>query len=241
MLPQTDRPTPAQLAAARAILERESASATAVYFATQMLLGEAARIYEPETLRLLLSKRMRLQLPELHWEKLLCLCTATQQATFLWEVNAFENTAACCAGVPMLVDVVQELRVIELCWAVTEMLPFLRMWHSEIQIDQTGDDLFDHEPRDYTALMLYKEGFVLAPKVLSWAQGALDSMTRDPDLRTRVERRWDELLRLKNDEELLALDLRDTDEDVQIARLIGCHTHVRQRQHAYMQELAELA
>ncbi len=236
--------TPADVAQqekAREILTRPTASASAVFYAAQALLGDGIRVYEPETVRLLLEKKHNLQISELHYEKLMCMITATLQPTFLWEVNAFENSAACCAGVPMLVDVVQELHPVHLAWAVTELLPFARMWHSEIQPDDTPEDLFDHEPRAYTALMLFKEGFVLAPPALSWAQASLDAWTRDPELRMRVERRWKQLVELKNDSQLAELELGDTDEDVQIARLVGCHVHVRERQRAYARELAELA
>jgi hypothetical protein len=232
--------SPERRAAARAALENEDASASAVFMGATTLLGDQCRVYEAETTRLLLRRIHNIAVPELHFEKLQCMITASVQPTLLWEINAFENTMACCAGVPMLVDIVQELHPLQIAWGVHEIIPFLRIWHPEILQSQQADDLFDHEPRSYTALMLYQEGFVIAPPELSWAQRELDRMIQDKGLQARVRTRWAELYKLKNSDELRALELTDSDEDVQIARLVGVHTYVRERHAAHVQELATL-
>lgn len=225
--------------ACRRILESESSMASSVFMAVCELLGNGIRAWESESIRLVLERVHGIVMPELHYEKLQAMLTASIQPTLLWEINAFENTMACIAGVPMLVDIVQELHPVDLAWGVSEILAFLRMWIQEIQTTDTAEDLFDREPRAYTALMLYKEGFVLAPPALEFAQPELDRLMRDHSLRDRVAPRWAEL-KLKSITELMAYEFGDSDEDVQLAHLAGISINAHTRHKQLTEELVSL-
>jgi hypothetical protein len=155
--------------AARALLRDSHTSATACTYAVEVLYGGQVRAWEPESLWLSLS-RDDVDIPLVNRDKILAAHTLLMLPAFWWEVNIFENTVMAFNDMDIAPDTLQEATPGQISWGVFEAE--LLFTQSEIKETPT----FDREPTAYTATILHRAGYVLAPDLLQFAQPLLDKM-----------------------------------------------------------------
>lgn len=215
-------------AAARRILEDEEATATGVARAAEMLLGHQIRNWEPESIWLEFQDK-GIDVPSINRDKLLAVNALHTEPAFYWDANIFENTALVLNNEPMVPELLQEASPGELSWAVYEV--------ELLMYKQGMDPDFDYEPAKYTAVVLHRDGYILAPELLVFAQEELDKLTRGhKDLRDEVKRRWEDIDKTKLD----TLELQENPVDVQLGMLASVWLYVHARAERYRQDIADL-
>lgn len=213
---------------AREIVQDDDACATPVFRAAQMLLGQQILAWEPESIWLELGTH-GLDISELNRDKVMACSTMLQVPAFYWDANMFEDVSLAFNNFPVIPQVLQEASPAQLSWAVYEM----EMLMQSVQRDPD----FDYEPKKYAAVSMHREGLILAPELLVFAQEELDKLTRgNQDIKEDVEVRWKEINKTKLDE----LALEENPKDVQLGKLAATHMYVAERAVRYGQDLARL-
>jgi len=214
--------------AAKRILEDEEATATGVSRAAEMLLGHQIRNWEPESIWLELEDK-GVDIPPLNRDKLLAVNALRVEPAFYWDANIFEKTALAFNSEPVIPELLQEASPGQLSWAVYE---------AELLMYSQGlDPHFDYEPSRYAAVVLHRDGFLLAPELLVFAQEELDKLTRGhKDIRSDVARRWKETDKTKLD----TLELEEKPADVQLGLLSSVWLYVHDRAARYRADIQSL-
>ena len=229
--PTTFEPIPLKVehkAAAKRILEDEEATATGVSRSAEMLLGHQIRNWEPESIWLELEDK-GVDVPQLNRDKLLAVNSLLIAPAFYWDANIFEKTALAFNNEPVIPELLQEASPGQLSWAVYE---------AELLMYREGlDPHFDYEPTNYAAVVLHRDGFILAPELLVFAQEELDKLTRGhKDLQDKVKQRWEKVDKAKLD----TLELEEEPVDVQLGLLSSVWLYVHERAERYRQDAAAL-
>lgn len=223
---------PAQQGVAQKLLQDEHTTATGCYRATQALCGPGFPAWEPESIWLTLERR-GVDVPVLNRDKILAATTLTIIPAFWFEVNAFENTVMAFNNVLSDGEILQEATPAQLNWAVYEA----EMLHSQAS-DVGGTTEFDREPMGYTAIVLNRAGFILAPELLSFAQDALDSLNKDGAGVDKGELRfaWKKLQK----KDLTKVKFEETPFDMQLARMTAVQLYLFERVQQYEADLNQL-
>lgn len=196
--------------------------------AAKELLGDH-HAWEPESVWLSLKER-DIDLGSPNRAKLMAAVALIFVPSFYWDGIVFEKTALAFDGSVPNPDALEEASSGQLAWAVEEAAWIVAMNHGEAQV-------FQHEPAAYAAVVLHREGMVLAPRQLSFAQDLLDEMNRGAkDLKESVREKWEALKGVG----LATRSYGETPEDVQLARLAAVERHVRERDEAAGTEVASL-
>jgi len=214
--------------AAKAILTDDEAVATAVHRAAELLLGNQIRNWEPESIWLGLRDH-GLDISVTNRDKIMAINTLLVIPAFYWEVNAFEDTCLAFNNEIVIPEALQECSPAQLSWGVYE---------AELLMQANDQDPeFDYEPAKYVAVSLHREGFLLAPELLVFAQRELDRLTRsNEDLIPTVKERWEKL----NKDKLDTMEFVETPIDVQLAKLAAIHLYLGERATKYRGDLAKL-
>lgn len=214
---------------AKRLLADSGTCALALLIAAKDILGEWHE-WEPETLWMTLSTH-NVEIPVGNRAKLLAAHTLLLVPSFYWDGVVFEKTALALDGVEPNPEMLEEATSAQLAWAVIEAA-HIRSHHSE------PVPPFDHEPCVYAAVVMHREGLVVAPEQLQFAQEHLDGLNGPlaRDLYSEVERRWNTL-----DKKTLAEHPFDeSPEGVQMGRLAAVHLHLQEREAATAADLAAL-
>lgn len=210
------------------LLQDPEATATAVHRAAELLLGNMIRNWEPESIWLGLRDH-GIEIPQTNKDKVMAINVLLTYPAFYWEVNAFEDTALAFNNEAVIPDALQEASPAQLSWAIYEV---------EILIQSTGQDPeFDYEPAKYAAVSLHREGFLVAPELLTFAQRELDRLTRGhQELIPEIKSRWEAL----DKEKLDTVEFQENPIDVQLAQLAAVYLYVRERAQRYKEDLGKL-
>lgn len=146
--------------------------------------------------------------------------------SFYWDAGVFGKTALAFAGHSANPDMLEEASAAELALAVKEAGRI---------ISQQGDEPhhFMHEPAAYAAVVMHREGLVLAPKELEFAQDLLDGLNcKDvaegqacpaESLKDATKKAWSAI-----DKDSIANHaFPETPVGVQLARLAAIELHLR--------------
>ena len=216
--------------AARRLLTTPTTSALALLVAAQSLLGEEFIVWEPETLWLELERR-GLEVPLPNRAKLQAALALLLLPSFYWDAVVFEKTALAFDHVVPNPDALEEATAAQLAWAAMEAARI---------VARHGDPAreFAHEPAAYMAIVLHREGLVVAPQTLAFSQTQLDRLNGSDaaGLRERVTVAWAAL----DKRALETWAFGETPVDVQLARLATVELHVREREKQAAAELAVL-
>ena len=213
---------------AAAVLQDEEAAGTAVHRALELLLGSQTRNWEPESIWLGLRDH-KIEIPQTNRDKILALNTLLITHAFYWEVNAFEDTCLALNNLIVIPDALQEASPAQLAWGIYEVELFMQ--------GQGNNEEFDYEPQKYTAVSMHREGLVLAPPLLVFAQDELDRLIRGhQDIIPDVKARWEKL----NKAELDGVELAENPTDVQLAKLIAIQLYIDERSARYKADLDRL-
>jgi len=217
---------------AEMLLQNEQATATGCFRAAQVLCGDGFRAWEPESLWLTLERK-GVEVPLLNRDKLLAASTLTIVPAFWWEVNAFENTAMAFNSVLSDPRVIQEATAAQLSWAVYEA----ELLYGQ-QDDLEDTPSFDREPILYTAAVLNRMGFIVAPQLLQFAQRELDQFNQDGSSvsTSEVEEAW----RKMRKQDLRKHTFTESALDLQLTRLTAVQLYVSERAAMYAEDLRSL-
>jgi hypothetical protein len=214
--------------AAKRLLQTPATAAVALLPACKQLLGEVLT-WEPETLWVELQRR-GIDVPNENRVKIQAALTLRFVPSFYWDGIVYEKTALAFDGEIPNPDALEEATAAQLAWAVKEAA-WIRAWLDDPTLD------FDHEPCAYTAVVLRREGFVVTPDQLQFAQGQLNRMNLgDIDLVKTVQDRWKALDKTRLDVHAF----QETQADVQLARLAAVELHIRDRDSRASADLAAL-
>jgi len=211
--------------AKRCILDPQS-TASALLFAVKEMLGVCWH-WEPETLWIELARK-DCDPPEGNRAKIQAGITLFFVPSFYWDGTVFGKTALAFDGHEANPDMLEEASTAQLAWAVQEAARIVA-WHG----DQPHD--FQHEPKAYAAVVMHREGLVLAPTQLAFAQDLLDETNckETPEgeecptepLKKRVETAWP----LVDKTKLETQAFTESPVDVQLARLSSIDLYIQQR------------
>lgn len=202
------------------ILADEDASATGVYLATTKAIGSSVLVWEPESIWMEL-RDFGVEVGLENRDKLMAVVTCVRtRGAFYWDALLYEKTALAFNNIPIVPDGIQEASPGELSWAVYEAEALSRF-------GEFGQD-YDYEPQKYTAVSLYRAGFVLAPNFLVFAQSELDKLNRgNQEIKEEVAARWSDMA--VDDENLESLELTEDAVDVQVGLLAANRLYMHKR------------
>lgn len=224
--------------AAAELLRDPEASATGCFRATEVLCGEHFRGWEPETIWLTLE-RHSVDVPVINRDKILAAATITITPYFWWDAHIYENTALAFNNIVSNPEVIQEATPGQLAWGVYE---------AELLFSAAAPDgpkewgsqkpEFDREPVMYTACVLHRAGYVLAPDLLSFAQRELDHLNKDGVNITKDQIRdtWRTLKKQPHLEESLG----ESALDMALGRLASVELHVQERLRRYTDDIKRI-
>lgn len=217
---------------AETLLRDEHTTATGCFRAAQVLCGDHFRAWEPESLWLTLERR-GIDVPLLNRDKLLAATTLTIVPAFWWEVNAFENTAIAFNDGISDARILQEATPAQLSWAVYEA----ELLYGQ-QDDLADPPSFDREPVLYTAIVLHRSGFVVAPALLQFAQQELDRLNQDGATisKEEVDAAWSKL----RTQDLRKRTFGESALDAQLSRLTAIQLYISDRAAKYKEDLTAL-
>jgi len=217
----------AKVKIANSLLLDETALASALLVALKSALGDCWG-WEPESIWLELSRK-GIDVPEGNRAKILAGITLYFTPSFYWDAGVFGKTALAFAGHPANPDMLEEATTAELAWAVREAARIVS-WHG----DEPHE--FHHEPKAYAAVVMHREGLVLAPKELEFAQEILDGLNcKDVEegkecpaepLRDATKKAWAAM----NKESLATHAFPEDRAGVQLARLAAIELYLNEHQ-----------
>lgn len=211
----------------RRLLAAPGTATVALMLSAKNLVGDFHG-WEPETLWVTLE-REGVHVPVQNRDKLQAGLALLLVPAFYWDGIVFGKTAIALDEFESNPTALEEASSAQLAWAVKEAAWIITQ-HGESVRD------FQHEPAAYAALVLHREGLVLAPAQLGFAQEILDRMNTQTDLRDRVQTRWNALDKSK----LAAVAFEETAEDVQLAHLAAIELHIQAREADAARDLAGL-
>jgi hypothetical protein len=223
--------TAAWMDKSRKALEDSSTPAGLVIIAARNILGPGFAAWEPDTVRATFEQE-KVELPAVNYEKLFAAATLLEVPAFYIEVLTFQNTVQAFNGHVPDVEVVHESTPGEIAWAVFEAEIIL---HEHMMY--TPD--FDQEPEVYTAAVLHRAGFVLAPPLLGFAQAHLTKLNSKvgPTVE-EVRTAWEKLLK---EPSLTARTYSEDPLDVQLAKLAAVHVYLADHAESYAKAMAGLS
>lgn len=172
-------------------------------------------LMEPESIWISLDK-MGVNLPVVNQAKIHAYIALKIMPAFYWDALVFEKTAIAFSNEIPTPDHVEEATPEQLACAVIEAGKIVTTVHE-----------FDTEPKRYTAVVLHRNGFVLAPEVLSFSQNYLDILNKNSPLKSKVSESW-KTFKISLDSKVQ--DLKENEVDVQLYRLASVQLHVEDMQ-----------
>lgn len=220
---------PKKVEKAREYLKNDKTSPFGLYFSlVQLFHANSFLVWEPESIWLELVNEFQLDLPLVNRDKVSAFITSIHNDAFHWDALIFENSAKAFNNEISTPDTVQEASPAELSWAV-----FL----FEILARHTGrENPYDYEPTKYAALSMHREGLVLAPELLVFAQEELDKFNQNKTVAQAVSDTWATV----NKEKLEELTLAESAVDIQLGKLAAIHLYVGSQAEALHREIADL-
>lgn len=172
-------------------------------------------LMEPESIWISLDK-LGINLPVVNQAKIHAYITLKIMPAFYWDAIVFEKTAIAFSNEIPTPDHVEEATPEQLACAVVEANKIATAAHE-----------FDTEPKRYTAIVLHRNGFVLAPEILSFSQNYLDNLNKNGPLKSKVLDSW-KTFKVSLDSKIQ--DLKENEVDVQLYRLASVQLHVNDLQ-----------
>lgn len=216
---------------AKDALRLEESCTSACLYAMQCLFDNNWLLWEPETLWLEL-KHQHVDVPKGNRQQIMAGRSLITTGRFWYDANAFEIAClAFCNEEPTFFGA-EDAPVMCINWAVFEADLIHRDFTKEILE-------FDREPISYTAVQLYREGFVIPPPMLEMAREELEKRLpkETSKLAATIREAW---AAAPKGEALLNAAYPETPEGVQLARLASVQLFFEQRMRLREQQLAPL-
>jgi len=217
--------------AAKALVQDEQTTASACYYALDLLLGPTWQAWEPESIWLELDDD-GLDIPVINREKIMAVRSLFTTGRFWFDAQAFEKTAISFNNEYNTHVGVEDAPVAFINWAVFEA----DLLHKEVE-KMTLE--FDREPTNYTAIQLHREGYLITPEMLSWAEPYLTKLNccGNDELNKKIRQLW---ASVPTDEDLTGVRFTETVIGVQLARQAVVRVHFDKMLRLRRKQLAAL-
>lgn len=205
------------------------ASATALFLEAKKTLGPQFIAWEPETIYLEIHNKTGLDPDALTRDKIQACITLLSTPYFFTDAAVFENTVTAFNHYVSDPRILHEASPAQMAWAVTEAEFFLSI-HDMVLPS------FDYEPAGYAAVVLFRDGYIVAPRQLQFAQELLDKHL-NPDakkLQKVIRDGWEKL----SGTPLSAATFDTTPVGIALARLASVELYVQERTKQLHEELA---
>lgn len=221
------------LTAHKNTLREETSSATACMRALDVLLGPQWVAWEPETLWMDLS-RQGVAVPLSNREQIMAGRSLVTTGRFWYDALAFEKTCVVFNNEEATHLGIEDAPVAYIAHAVKEAEAIHKYYENETLE-------FDREPLTYTAIQLQREGFIVAPEELEWAQTALDRLlNKTVELKTLKQQIREGWAAAPKGKTLLDAAFPETPAGVQLARLAAVKLHCSNRAQEQVKQLIAL-
>jgi len=220
---------------ARAVLrEAATAPAAALLTAVRALYKDDVMTWEPEALWLSLERDgFALLNPER--DKIQAAITLVKRPSFYWDNLVFQRMVQALNDQPFQCDAIQENHTAHMSWSVFEASVIRNLDPDE----QTIPD-FDEDVQQYAAVCMFREGLVLPPENLKFAEDNLDKLQpKEPHstgLKKEVSSTWGHL----NKDRLEHTEFAENALGVQLAKLSAIYLYVKDRSDQLMSCLTRL-
>lgn len=233
---------------AKSALAAEDSCPELVYHSVQIVLGQSAPLLLPETRRKAFYD-LNVEVAETNYDKYNATLVLLFQQTQFWEMNVFENTVLAFNDVDVNPDLLQLADPAYIVYALYTMLALLRNTEAgsmlPYEVFEKGPSelggIFDPEPVEYIASMLYENGIVCAPPELSWTQERLDQFYRgngNNKLCAKVHAKREKLP--TNIEALRNVEFTEDEVGVQLAKYAALRVYVVEKLEAARKQLRDL-
>ncbi len=132
----------------------------------------------------------------------------------------------------MDVEVLQEPTPAQIAWAVYEC---------EIILHENSlwEPMFEDDPAVFTATVLYRDGMILAPEILSFCQDVLDKMNlRSAAIsKDEVKTAWENL---KDRSKLKEKNFSESALHIQLGKLSACQIYMSEQADSYQSAISKL-
>jgi len=219
--------------AAKAALKNDDTCASVVLYATEELLGAEWLNWEPASVWLELDRR-GVSISTGNREQLMAARNLLTTGRFWYDALVFEKTCIAFNNEEINVDALDDAPIAFIAWAAWEALEILR--HNEINEDVS----FDREVIAYTGVQLFREGFVIAPVGLGWAQAALDNYLPKYEVKPLQATLREAWAAAPQGQKLYDAAFPETPEGVQLARLATVQSYFDTRTTTYLKDMAQL-
>ena len=215
------------------LLRDDATVASAVCRAAWKLLGDAWRLWEPETIWLELYRKHKVDVPVGNRQQLMAGRNLLLTGRFFYDGLVFDRSCAAFSNEVLDIDGFDDTHALHLAWGVDEARKISELFEDPFLT-------FDRESTSVAALQLYEEGFVVAPPELSFAQEALNRLWPRTEeakaLRREVSSLWGDV----KAHSLTEIPFPETQKGVQLARLAAVELFLQERRAARSKQLAKL-
>jgi len=216
---------------AKQLLRDSSTTATGCFCAVDLLLSNSWRIYEPETIWLELE-HLDIDVPVSNRAQIMAVRTLFNTDRFLYDANIFADVCHVLNNEELNYKAMEDVPVAQLAWGVYEAKSLISGLDSPSSFD------LDREPVKYTAIQLFREGFVVAPDELSFAQAELSKFypLENKDQHQKIKKAWAAVASEKTE----TTAYPETISGVQFAKLASVKAYVQHKDTQLKQELIQL-
>lgn len=212
---------------AKTLVQDDFTCAVALDLALKRLIGDY-EAWEPESIWMELTNK-NVTISDLNKSKVLAINTLKAMPSFYWDAIVLEKTTLAFNDVLGNPDILQETFPEHLSWAILEA----EVFRQQVALHVPE---FDSECVSYTAVVLHRAGFVIAPEQLSFSQDLLDKINYNKDLKKEVTETWDKLSKT----DLHDHPFSESAVDVQLAKLASVYSYVEERKKKCALDLAAL-
>ena len=213
----------------RELLSSEDTTATVLFEVCKRVLGNGFQAWEPDSIWTELADQ-GVDPDLVVRDKIMAVLTLLLTGGFYWDAAPFENISLAFNAIPIAPDAIQEASPAQLSWAVFEAQFLMHRENKE-------ESEFDYEPSRYTAAALFREGFVVAPEMLDFAQDELDHLNRgNLELKNEIMDRW----KVLNKDTLSTARFEENPLETQLAKLAAVYMYVRDMSKQLQTELSSL-
>ncbi len=219
------------------VLDNEDVPAGVLILALRELLGTRSQLWEPEVIWYELERDHHLDVPLVNRDKILAAYALLETHSFYWDANTFVRTIMAFNDIGAEINYTQEPEPEHLCWGVAEAEFILR------GEDQPLED-FNHEPKSFVSVVLKRNGFVVAPEPLEFAQETLDEMLGEkhggPKKEIVIKARKKVLDAGKSPYQILEQDYPESPLGIHVYKLAECQAYLFDRTRAFHSALDAL-
>lgn len=210
------------------LLENHDTTALGCMLALDKLLGQQWLAWEPQTIWLDLD-RQGIAVEDTNKDQILAARSLLTTGRFWYDANVFEKTCITFNNEEPNYDSLEDAPIAYITWTVREANLIYEHYENETLE-------FDREPECYVAVQLYREGFVLAPEGLQWAQDTFDKYynKNGKELKNKVKKAWAATPK----SELLDVAFPETPVGVQLAKLASVRLHYDNKRDQLLKDTA---